>query len=60
MLNLMQSVDFAITAGSTVWEYMKVGVPFISIKLFENQKLVKTFLTIINNLQALFDKKSEI
>jgi UDP-2,4-diacetamido-2,4,6-trideoxy-beta-L-altropyranose hydrolase len=42
MLNLMQSVDFAITAaGSTVWEYMKVGVPFLYTRLFENQNITK-------------------
>ena len=42
MLNLMQSVDFAITAaGSTVWEYMKVGVPFVYTRLFENQNITK-------------------
>jgi UDP-2,4-diacetamido-2,4,6-trideoxy-beta-L-altropyranose hydrolase len=42
ILNLMQSVDFAITAaGSTVWEYMKVGVPFIYTRLFENQNITK-------------------
>ena len=42
MLNLMQSVDFAITAaGSTVWEYMKVGVPFLYTRLFKNQNITK-------------------
>ena len=42
MLNIMQSVDFAITAaGSTVWEYMKVGVPFLYTRLFENQNIIK-------------------
>lgn len=42
MLDLMNNVDFAITAaGSTVWEYMKVGVPFLYTRLFENQHITK-------------------
>ncbi len=42
MLNLMYKVDLAITAaGSTVWEYMKVGVPFLYTRLFENQNITK-------------------
>ena len=42
MLDLMNNVDFAITAaGSTVWEYMKVGVPFVYTRLVENQNITK-------------------
>ena len=42
MLDLMNNVDFAITAaGSTVWEYMKIGVPFVYTRLVENQNITK-------------------
>ena len=42
MLDLMNNVDFAVTAaGSTVWEYMKIGVPFVYTRLVENQKYYK-------------------
>ncbi len=59
MLNLMQSVDFAITAaGSTVWEYMKVGVPFIYTRLVENQNLSKNFFEKNKIEQLYFDKSS--
>ena len=41
MLNLMCKVDLAITAaGSIVWEYLKVGLPFISLQVYENQHYV--------------------
>ena len=38
----MQGIDFAVTAaGSMVWEYMKIGVPFIYTRLYENQHITK-------------------
>ena len=59
MLNLMQSVDFAITAaGSTVWEYMNIGVPFIYTRLVENQNLSKNFFEKNKIEQLYFDKSS--
>jgi len=61
MLNLMQSVDFAITAaGSTVWEYMKIGVPFIYTRLVENQNLSKNFFEKNKIKQLYFDKSSSV
>jgi UDP-2,4-diacetamido-2,4,6-trideoxy-beta-L-altropyranose hydrolase len=39
MSNMLQWADFAITAaGSTCWELIALGVPFITIILAENQK----------------------
>ncbi|MEK9657782.1 MAG: UDP-2,4-diacetamido-2,4,6-trideoxy-beta-L-altropyranose hydrolase [bacterium] len=42
MISLMEKTDLAITAaGSIVWEYIKMQVPFLSISLYDNQTVIK-------------------
>ena len=57
MLNLMCKVDLAITAaGSIVWEYIKVGVPFIAMQVYENQYYVIDWIA--ENMSGSIIKKS--